>query len=73
MSVILIRLYFSIPLTLVLTLGLSLSLLTRGDVTPTNLIALCVKGLCVHYFEHSLRAFLQLFLIPLALFGLVHR
>jgi len=60
MSAILIRLYFSVPLALILTVRLSLSLLTRGKMAATNLITLHVKGLCGCWFKHILRGFLQL-------------
>lgn len=72
MSAVLIRLDFSVPLTLILTVGLSLSLLMRAKMTTTNLITLCIKGL--HgWFKHILRGFLQLLLIPLVPFWLVSR
>lgn len=73
MSAILIRLYFNIPLTLILTVGLSLSLLTRGKMTTTNLITLRIKGLHGYWFKHILHGFLQLLLIPLAPFWLLSR
>lgn len=61
MSVILIRVCFTMPLALILTVGLSLSLLARRKVTTTNPIILCVKRLCVHYFKHLV--FLQQLLL----------